>query len=156
MNRRYTYSSIFSLLFIIVTVIAIMVRIFLKEGLWPSLAEVIRPTPLLCFLLIWGGLAFFCTYGLYGEYAGILSTFKSKYPDLSFLLLKKHARIVFLYKYSKCLLWVLLGLPIAISAFDSVNDTSTSIVCYGILLIIFIFDLFACLALKRKIRIDSP
>lgn len=150
--KRYIIPAISAFVFDIVSIIAIVFRVYQTEGIFPSLSEVLFSSPICYFWILWTALIFFCVNGIANEYRGLRINAEKTYPLISKEYIHKQTLIEFVYSYSKKLLPVFGGLPLAYFLTTDLGLSDVGMKTISLLLIPFVLDiiLFLCLVFYRK------
>lgn len=152
MIKRYIAPTVSAVVFDIAGIIAIVIRVYQTEGQIPPLSEVLFSSPICYFWLLWTALIFFCVNGIVNEYRGSRMNAEKTYPLLSKEYIRRQTLLDFVYSYSKKLLPVFGGLPIAYFLTTDISLSDISLKNFGLLLIPFILDiiLFSGLAIYMQ------
>lgn len=105
--KKYIIPIFAVILFDIISMAAIMIQVYIKQGFIPPFSEVAFSTPIIYFWILWSALIFYCVNGIAGEYNTLVENAKSSYPLVSHKEIVKTAKEELIYTYSKKLLLVL-------------------------------------------------
>lgn len=138
-SKRLIIPIISVISFDIISIVAIMVKGFLSDGLVPPLKEVVFSTPICYFWILWSVLIYFAAWGIqkgyYSEYS------EAKYADkaISSTQNKKVVLYKYIHVYCKKLLVFFGGLPFAYMMGYKKPDPSINMV------VILLFPFVVCL-----------
>lgn len=155
--KRYLIPAVSIVIFDAVSIVAFVVRVYQTEGKIPSFSEVLFSSPICYFWILWTALIFFCTNGVVNEYRGLRINAENAYPTLSKEYIRKQTRIEFVYSYSKKLLPVFGGLPLAYFLTSDIRISDIGLITIILLLIPFMLDLilFFGLVIYRKYSLTN-
>ena len=155
--KRYMIPAISAVVFDIVSIIAIVIRVYHTEGQIPPLSEVIFSSPICYFWLLWTALIFFCVNGIVNEYRIKRIDAENTYPLLSKEYIHKQTLIEFVYSYSKKLLPVFGGLPLAYFLTTDIEISDIGLTIIILLLIPFMLDIILLfgLVIYRKCSLTN-
>lgn len=155
--NRYLIPAVSTVIFDAVSFVAFVVRVYQTEGKIPSLSEVLFSSPICYFWLLWTALIFFCVNGIVNEYRGFRINAENAYPTLSKKYIHKQTLIEFVYSYSKKLLPVFGGLPLAYFLTTNIGISDIGLMTITLLLIPFMLDLILLfgLVIYRKYSLTN-